>query len=163
MKAQKAARAALAAFEKSKSPNMDRPSAAGIVSAIAQLHADLRHYEDGLNEVEQALTLLPDQPKYLVQRAELLRLKMRCEAGMGNFGMAKAASDRAAAILRSSAIPEKGSGLMPRQPLGRSRRRRGWLAARTMLRSCFRSRLGSWRKRVRRAGRLNCESCSPHA
>jgi tetratricopeptide (TPR) repeat protein/Zn-dependent protease len=105
--AQKAARAALAAFEKSRSANMDRPSAAGIASAITQLHADLRHYEDGLNEVEQALALLPDQPKYLVQRAELLRLKMRCEAGMGNFGLAKMATDKAAAILRSTAIPEK--------------------------------------------------------
>jgi tetratricopeptide (TPR) repeat protein len=105
--AQKAARAALEAFEKSRSPNMDRPSVAGLASAIAQLHADLRQYEDGLNEVEQALMMLPDQPKYLVQRAELFRLKMRCEAGMGNFGLAKAATDRAAAILRSPAIPEK--------------------------------------------------------
>ncbi|HTB10996.1 MAG TPA: site-2 protease family protein [Bryobacteraceae bacterium] len=107
--AQKAARAALAAFEKSRNDlndKMDRPSAAGIGGAIAQLHADLRHYGEGLREIEKALAMLPDSPKYLMKRAELMRLEMRCEAGLENFGLAKAATNRAAAILRSPKIPE---------------------------------------------------------
>jgi tetratricopeptide (TPR) repeat protein len=104
--AQTAARAALAAFEKVRAKDMDRPSAAGIGFAIAHLHADLRQYEAGLREVDQALALLPDGPKYLVKRAEMISVEMRCEAGIENFGRAKAALDRAAAILRSAEVPE---------------------------------------------------------
>lgn len=104
--AQLAASSALAAFEKSRREKMDRKSAAAIGAAIAQLNADLRHYEAGLGESEKALAMLPDSPKYLVQKAELLRITMRCAAGLGNFVRAKEATELAAAILRSEAVPE---------------------------------------------------------
>lgn len=104
--AQKAVTAALAAFEKVKAANTDRASIAGILSAMAQLKADGRLYELGCQDAEEALALLPQGPKHLVKRAEMLRLRMRCEAGMGNSMLAAKCAQEAAQILRSHEIPE---------------------------------------------------------
>ena len=104
--ARQAATSALLAFEKVRAGNLDRVSGASVASAIAQLHADSGHYELGLQEVQLALALIPEGPKYLVQKADLLRIKMRCEAECGNAVQARAAALEAASLLRSPEIPE---------------------------------------------------------
>ena len=60
----------------------------------------------GCAKSSTALALLPDSPKHLLQRADLVRLEVGCEAGLGNFELAKAAAHRGAAILRSPSVPE---------------------------------------------------------
>ena len=103
---QKAVNAALMAFEKAKRGVADRQSEASILAAMAQLQADGRLYELGCRAAEEALALLPQGPKTLVQRAELLRIRMRCEAGMSNSMLAAKCAAEAAQILRSPEIPE---------------------------------------------------------
>ena len=105
--AHRAANGAVAAFEKVRAGSLDRASAVGVASAIAGLHADWRRYELGLQEVQLALALVPDGPKYVVQKADLLRAKMRCEAGLGNRSEAKALTSEAANLLRSPEIPKE--------------------------------------------------------
>ena len=102
----RAADAAIAAFEKVRARNLDRASAAGIALAIAELHADSRRYDSGLQEVELALTLLPEGPKHLVTKANMWRIRMRCEAGLGNAAQARTAALEAASLLRSPDIPD---------------------------------------------------------
>lgn len=103
---QKAVDAALMAFEKAKSGVTDRQSEAAILAAMAQLHADGRHYELGCRVAEEALALLPQGPKHQVQRAEMWRLRMRCEAGMDNVLLAAKCAKEAAQLLRSHEIPD---------------------------------------------------------
>jgi len=97
---------ALGAFEKVRAGNLDRGSAAKIAAAIAELHADGRHYELGLQETQLALDLLPDGPAYLVQTADLLRVMVRCEAGISNLENAREVTLEAANLLRSPKVPE---------------------------------------------------------
>jgi tetratricopeptide (TPR) repeat protein len=104
--ARQAATSALLAFEKVRAGNLDRVSGASVASAVAQLHADSGHYELGLQEVQLALALTPEGPKYLVDKADLLRTKMRCEAGCGNAVQAGETALEAATLLRSREIPE---------------------------------------------------------
>ena len=104
--AQPAIDAALMAFDKAKDAITDRTSAASVLAAMAQLHADARHYELGRRDIEEALTLLPDGHKHLVHKADFLRLRVRCEGGLGNIALAKKDAADAAQILRSPEIPE---------------------------------------------------------
>jgi len=105
--AHRAANLAVAAFEKVRTGNLVLASAADVASAIAALHADWRRYELGLQEVQLALALVPDGPKYVVQKANLLRVKMRCKAGLGNLPEAKALTSETANLLRSPEIPRE--------------------------------------------------------
>ncbi len=104
--ARHAATSALLAFEKVRAGDLDRVSGASVASAIAQLHADSGRYQLGLREIQLALALIPEGSKYLVQKADLWRIKMRCEAGNGNAQQAREAALEAAWLLRSPEIPE---------------------------------------------------------
>jgi tetratricopeptide (TPR) repeat protein len=104
--AQKAIYAALMAFEKGRTASTGRRSEASILAAMAHLHADARNYELGRRTVEEALALIPDGPKHLVHKADLLLVRMRCEAGLLDFTQAKRCAIEAAQILRSPEIPE---------------------------------------------------------
>jgi tetratricopeptide (TPR) repeat protein len=104
--ARRASNSALEAFEKVQSRSLDAASRASIESCIAELYADSQRFALGLHEVERGMAALSSSPKYLLQKADLLRIKMRCYAGLGDMAEAREATFEAARILRSPDIAD---------------------------------------------------------
>jgi tetratricopeptide (TPR) repeat protein len=104
--ARRASDSALEAFEKVSARSLDAASRASIASCIAELYADSHRFELGMREAERALAALSSSPKYLLQKSDLLRIKMRCHAGLGEMVLAREATVEAATILRSPDIAD---------------------------------------------------------
>jgi tetratricopeptide (TPR) repeat protein len=103
--------AMLDALAKVLEGNLDAASEASVSCSIAEVYANTRRYELGVREVEHGLKFLTPAPKYMLQRAELLRMRMRCESGLGDVERARETTLEAARILRSPDIaPNDRSG-----------------------------------------------------
>jgi len=102
--ARQASNAMLDALAKVLEGDLNAASEASVSYSIAEVYANTRRYELGVREVEHGLKFLTSAPKYLLQRAELLRMRMRCESGLGDVERARETTLEAARILRSPEI-----------------------------------------------------------